>query len=302
MRVLVTGAAGFAGSHLVEELVRRWHDVTALDSLTYAGALENLRGLRCRWICHDFTRPLPPLEVDAVIHNGGETHVDRSLISPRAFVEANVIGTMNLLEFARRTKLSSFVYVSTDEVFGGAATECEVGERLQPSNPYAASKAAGEYIARSYQRSFGVPTIVTRSCNLFGPRQHPEKFVPKVIGQLLRGETVEIHTSLSGKVGARRWCPVETQARALACLAENGIPGQTYHVTEGEELTNLMMAQLLAKHAGRELNYVLKTSPRPSYDERYDLKLSRHAVAWRDTMSFDDRVRQTVAWYQERMA
>jgi dTDP-glucose 4,6-dehydratase len=304
-RFLVTGAAGFAGSHIVEELLQQSHEVVALDCLTYAGPLKNLvhlSGPGFKFVYHDFTQSLPDLgQVDYVIHNGAASHVLRSLQDPGLFVRSNVMGTLNVLEWARRAQPKKFVYVSTDEVFGPAGKEpYHEGDRLRPTNPYSASKAGGEFLTRSYFRSFGVPALITRTINMFGERQHPEKFIPLLIGQLLRGETVDVHAE-GDKVGSRNWAYVGEQARALIYLAEEGEPGKAYHVAEGVRKNNLEMAQLVAGILGVELKYRLIEYAWPGHDFSYSLSVkgTPQHVHWKMSESFEELLRKTVLWYQD---
>jgi dTDP-glucose 4,6-dehydratase len=303
-RFLVTGGCGFAGSHLVEELRDSGHTVTVLDSLTYAGQLRNIKdfSLGCQVIHHDFSRLLPNLEpVDYIIHNGAESHVLNSLERPDRFVSSNVIGTMNLLEWSECMGCKKFVYVSTDEVFGPAGDEpYHEGDRLKPTNPYSATKAGGEFLTRAYFRSFGVPALITRSCNLFGERQHPEKFVPKVIGQVLRGETVDVHAH-DGQVGSRQWVYAGEQAKALVWLAEHGEPGKAYHVSEGVNKTNLEIAQMAASVLGKDLTYRLVEYAWSGHDLDYSIscKGTPERVNWQMDSRFEDLFIKTVLWYRD---
>jgi dTDP-glucose 4,6-dehydratase len=301
VRVLVTGAAGFVGAHLVEELASRHHDVVALDCLTYAGDLASLKGIKCEWICYDFSEPLPDLKVDAIVHCGAESHVDHAFADPSCFVRSNLIGALNVLELARRNPVTRFIYVSTDEVFGPDRGEpFEEDDRLEPTNPYSATKAGAEHLAWGHHRAFGVPVIVTRMPNVFGPRQHREKFIPRVVGQILRNEVVEIHEGPGG-VGSRRWCYVGEVARALAFLVDNGTTGQTYHLAEGTRRTNLEVASAIAEGIGYPWQHRVVASPRKSYDESYWLRESRYASCWKGSETFESRLKQTVGWYLDHM-
>lgn len=305
-RFLVTGAAGFVGSHIVEELLHRNHDVVALDCLTYAGALGNLAhliGKRLTIVHHDFTNPLPNIgNFDYIIHNGAQSHVKRSLDNPEVFVKSNTIGTLNLLEYARRGNLKKFVYVSTDEVFGPAKpTPYKESDALNPTNPYSAAKAGGEFLAHSYYRSFGVPVVTTRTSNIFGERQHNEKFVPLVVGKVLRGEVVDVHANPRGRlddyeVGSRNWLYAGEQARALATLAEHGIPGQVCHVSAGVRKSNLEIAELIAKILDVPLKYRIVNGNR-GHDFHYALKESPQSIYWKSTKPFEELMKQTVNWY-----
>lgn len=298
MKVLVTGGAGFIGSEVRLELWSRKHEAIVLDSLTYAGRNKQLPPPSF-FVQDDLRGDYRDVTADAVIHCAAETHVDRSFRDPAVFVQSNVEGTLNLLEWAREAKLKRFVHVSTDEVFGESSHPCATGDRLNPSNPYAATKAGAEYLVHSYHRSFGVPTVITRLCNVFGPRQHPEKFIPRLIGQLLRGEEVVIHTGPDGEPGHRRWVPVGVVSSALVDLAEGQVaaPGETVHVTEGAGYDNLQIATMIANFAGRPLLYRLEKAPRASYDADYRLAPSTDRWPWQLTSSFEKTLQQTVMWY-----
>ncbi len=308
MRFLVTGGCGFSGSHLVEELLRRGHQVTVLDNLTYAGQLRNLAHLSgFELVHHDFSKSLRGVmaraSYDYVIHNGAESHVLRSLEHPERFVSSNVIGTMNLLRWSQYFKPTKFVYVSTDEVFGPSGDEpYHEGDRLAPTNPYSATKAGGEFLTRAWFRSFGVPALITRTCNMFGERQHPEKFVPKVIGQVLRGETVDIHAH-EGRIGTRKWVYAGEQAKALVWLAEHGAPGKAYHVSEGIELSNLKVAQLIAGILGKDLTYRLAEYGWSGHDLDYNLscKGTPERKNWDLTNKFEELFVKTVLWYRDHL-
>jgi dTDP-glucose 4,6-dehydratase len=302
VRFLVTGGCGFSGSHLVEHLLAEGHEVVVLDNLTYAGQLRNLAHLQGFKLEHcDFSRSMPghSSEINFVIHNGAESHVLRSLEDPNKFVGSNVLGTLNLLEWVRHYTCDKFVYVSTDEVFGPAGDEpYHEGDRLKPTNPYSATKAGGEFLTRAYFRSFGVPALTTRTVNMFGERQHPEKFVPKVIGQVLRGETVDIHAH-HGLVGSRQWVYAGEQAKALAWLAQNGTPGKAYHVSEGVTKTNLQIAMMIAGVLGKELTYRLVEYAWSGHDLDYKISCqgTPERVNWDLTNKFEELFVKTVRWY-----
>lgn len=311
-RYLVTGGAGFSGSHIVAEALKNGHKVTSLDCLTYAASLDNLanlHGSNLNVVHHDFSKPVPNIgNFDFIIHCGACSHVTRSLQRPADFVQANVIGTMNMLEFARRGNIRKFVYISTDEVFGPAEDKpFNEGSRLNPTNPYSATKAAGEFLSHSYYRSFKVPVVITRTINLFGEHQHSEKFIPLVIGRILRGETVSVHARprhlvLRGhphnlEPGSRNWLYVGEQARAVVALAERGFAGQICHVSSGVRKTNLEIAQLIAKILGKKLDYKLVESDRPNHDLHYSLRESPQSIYWKLNENFEDQMTRTVQWY-----
>lgn len=312
-RVLLTGAAGFAGSHIAEHIVATtdWK-IVALDRLSYAGRLDRLKDIsrdRIEFVFHDFRSPFnaPILrqlgKLDYIIHNGAETHVDRSLTEPEVFVCSNVVGTFHVLEMARALGCEQFLYTSTDEVFGPAPEgvcyrECH---SPRPTNPYSASKAAGEMFCHAYYKTYSVPTLVTRTMNLFGEKQHPEKFVPLVISKLLKGQRVPIHCSKDGVVGSRNWIHARDHADAVLYLLRNGTVGETYHVA-GLEYTNEQIASLIADLACLPLNMerVDAETHRPGHDLRYALDDSKiRALGWEEPQFLADALAGTVKWYLE---
>jgi len=305
-KFLVTGAAGFAGSHIAEELLQYEDaEVISLDRLTYAGRLDRLAHLprnRIRAIYHDFRAPLSDAllkhigPVDYIIHNGAESHVARSFKTPRLFVDSNIIGTLNMLEAARKLQPKKFIYVSTDEVFGPAQEEpYKETDPLRPTNPYAATKAGGELLAYSYFRSFGLPVIITRTMNMFGERQHPEKFVPMTIGKILRGEQIDIHVSAAGKCSSRQWLHARVQGQMLCFLLREGMPGQKYQMA-GTPASVLEMAQLIAKFLDMPLRWRDVLPDRPVHDLSYAVDDSSLRKIWTPTLNFEDSLRQTVLW------
>lgn len=305
-RVLVTGAAGFAGSHIVEHLVAQPDtEVVALDALTYAGRMDNLPS--CRFICWDFRLPVSDAMLKSlgpithIIHNGAESHVARSFQNPKLFVNSNIFGTLNILEVARRVpNLQKFIYVSTDEVFGPARNRAFVEtDSLAPTNPYAATKAAGEELIYAYFRSYGLPAIITRTMNMYGERQHVEKFVPKTIRNILAGKHVDIHTSPSGEVGTRHWLHASEQAQALALLLDSGISGESYNVSNGVVKSNLEIATRIAEILGKELTYRFISPIEPVHDLHYWLDDSKMKKLWNKIFNFDELFCQTVQWYGE---
>jgi dTDP-glucose 4,6-dehydratase len=311
IKILLTGAAGFAGSHLAEELLFQ-HDaveIISLDRLTYAGRLDRLAHLdqsRIRTIYHDLSAELPQWmldeigSVDYIIHNAACTHVLRSFTESEIFLRSNVIGTFNMLEAARKLRPKKFVYVSTDEVFGPAIdrpfTEDDV---LAPTNPYAATKAAGEMLVRSHHITFGVPAIITRTMNMYGERQNPEKFFPMAMQKVLRGEQLNVHTNERGEIGRRQWLHARVQANAISFLLRAGNPGERYHVA-GTELSNLEIAQKIANILDLPLNYRLGPPDTPTHDFSYWIDGSKlRKMGWYPPVDFEESLKQVVLWTRE---
>jgi dTDP-glucose 4,6-dehydratase len=312
-KVLVTGGAGFTGSHIIERILREtdWK-IISLDRLTYAGNLDRLAHLpkeRIKVMHHDFREPfgtqlLRELDgVQYIIHNGAETHVRRSFANPEIFIESNIVGTFNVLEAARVLSTERFLYTSTDEVFGPATkTQCFFeNDSLIPSNPYSASKAGGEMLVRAYFRAFQLQTIITRTMNMFGERQHPEKFIPMTIRKILNGEKVTIHVSKDKEIGSRQWLHAGVQASAIIFLLEKGAPGQVYHVA-GEEHCNLSIARMIADILEMDLGWSLVNvyDEFPAHDLHYAIDATKiMKLGWLGRGTFEASLAKTVRWTKE---
>lgn len=299
MRVLVTGGAGFIGSHLVDHLVAEGHDVAVLDCLTYAGRRANVKVELFETDINDGPRvrdALAAWKPTHIAHLAAETHVCASIEYPRLFIDTNVTGTLSLLEAVRQFPVENFLHVSTDEVYGDLPLDAPVSDAftedspLRPSNPYSASKAAGELLARSYRRTYGLPMVIARPCNNYGPRQLDEKFIPRSIARVQRGLPVELHGD--GRQ-CREWLHVEDCARALALLLE--APSGTYNVGSGVERSNRYVAWLIA---GSDVKHV---ADRPGNDRRYLLDSTKvRAMGWEPRRQFETEVRAMAA--AERVA
>lgn len=312
--VLITGGAGFSGAHLCEHILHNTNwNVIVLDRLSYAGSLERLRDTRndfaerIRVVYHDFRAEYPPnvlqslREVRYVVHAGAETHVENSIRDPLPFLQSNVVGTMHTLEAARRLGIAHFIYVSTDEVHGPAPLGVDFAEDapLRPSNPYSAAKAGGEALAYAWWNCYRLPVTITRTMNMFGERQHPEKFVPMCIRKIMNDERVTIHGDAAGRIATRKWLHARNQASALLFLLNNTQGhGETYHVA-GEERDALQIAQVIADELRTELSYELVDyhRTRPGHDMRYSLDDAKlRALGWFPPVPFEESLRRTVQW------
>ena len=323
---LVTGGAGFIGSALVRQLIEETeHRVANVDCLTYAGNLESLGDAR-EHPRHAFHRTdicdAPALravfeqhEPDAVVHLAAESHVDRSIDGPAAFVTTNVVGTFTVLQEALRywralspARRQSFrlVHVSTDEVFGSLGDSGRFTESTPyaPSSPYSASKAGSDHLARAWHRTYGLPVIVTNCSNNYGPRQFPEKLIPLTIFKALAGESLPVY---GHGENVRDWLFVDDHARALRSVVADGRPGDTYNVGGDSERRNIdvvrsvcaVLDEIRPDPAGPRERLITFTTDRPGHDFRYAIDASkvRRELGWSPRESFDSGIRKTVAWY-----
>jgi dTDP-glucose 4,6-dehydratase len=304
MRALLTGIAGFSGSHIAEQILKTtdW-DIVGLDCLTYAADVDNIPcSKRVSFICQDFSEPMNKwLEIigpiDYIAHVGAETHVKNSLENTEPFIKSNIVGTYQMLELAKILKPKKFIYVSTDEVFGTSLVGHKEEDTLNPSNPYSASKAAGEMLVKAYHSSFGVPAIITRTTNIYGSRQHEEKFIPMTIGKIRRGETIEIHSDKKGIVGSRQWIHASDQALALIFLLQNGEIGETYHIA-GQRRSNLdvlIALEDLITTRKSNIRNVDAFKQYPGHDLHYALDDSKiREMGWAPKLSFEEGLALTV--------
>ena len=311
-RVLVTGGAGFIGSNFAHHLLRRFPDahVVVLDALTYAGRRENLDGLPTRSLTFMHGDIRDPAAValamdgcDYVVNFAAESHVDRSIEAPGDFIQTDVHGVFVLCEEARRRGVGRFLQVSTDEVYGevlaGAAAE---DWPLMPRSPYAASKAGGDRLAFAYWATYGLPVVVTRCSNNYGPRQYPEKLVPLFVTNAIDDEPLPVYGT---GLNRRDWIHVEDHCAALVTLlAEPGVEGGTFNIGAGNELDVLTITATILRLLGKPGSLVRHVEDRPGHDRRYALdcaKLTR-LTGWRPAVAFEDGIRGTVDWFRGNQA
>ncbi len=308
--VLVTGGAGFIGSHLVDALLAGpTARVTVLDKLTYAGSPENLAhhdgDERLRFVHGDVADPALVLdlvaEADRVIHAAAETHVDRSIEGPAAFVMTNVVGTQVILE-ACRIHGVPLLLVSTDEVYGqnepsGTFRE---GDALRPRSPYAASKAGAELLARAYGITYGLRVSIVRGTNAFGPRQHPEKAIPVFTTAALAGRELPVYAE---GAQSREWLYVTDWAAACLTVLAHAEPGDIVNIGGGHELTNLELARAVCRAAGADPGLITFVEDRPGHDRRYGVDDARlRELGWAPEVGFDEGLARTVSWYRDHAA
>jgi dTDP-glucose 4,6-dehydratase len=317
MKILITGGAGFIASHLIDHVLKTtdW-DIVILDKFTYASnGLTRLKEIgaydnpRVTIHIQDCATPVSSClqkeigHVDYFIHTAAGTHVDNSISCPRDFVTANVMGTFEMLEYARHIEgLKMFVYFSTDEVFGPAAVgqKFEEWDRFNSCNPYSATKAGGEELALSYANTYGVPVVITHCMNVIGERQHPEKFVPRVVRAILNGDELLIHTDpKTGKPGSRHYLHCRDVSDGVMFLLEHAEFRQKYNIAAQVEVSNLEVAQAVAKILGKPLKYreVNPTDVRPGFDVRYGLSGKKmEAMGWVPKHSFHENITRLVEW------
>lgn len=305
MRILVTGGAGFIGSNFVHHVIgNTGHDVVTLDALTYAGDVTNLDGVMDH-PRHDFIEGdirdgdmvADILDNCTVIVNfAAETHVDRSITDANPFVSTNVQGTRTLLDNALEMGVEQFVQVSTDEVYGEIASgEFTESDRLNPRNPYAATKAGADFLALSYHTTHELPVVITRSSNNFGPRQHEEKFIPKLITSATAGEKTPIY---GDGLNVREWTYVADNCRAILTVLNDGEAGEIYNTGSGVRRTNIDVARSVLDILDADDEFIEFVDDRPGHDQRYALDSSKiRSLGWEPEWSFEAGLGATVDWF-----
>ncbi|MGQ0574683.1 MAG: dTDP-glucose 4,6-dehydratase [Pseudonocardia sp.] len=311
MRVLVTGGAGFIGSHFVRALVAGRYpgladaEVVVLDLLTYAGTLTNLAEVAggIQFVHGDIRDPASVTAaitgVDVVVHFAAESHVDRSITGAAEFVSTNVVGTQVLLAAALHERVSRFVHVSTDEVYGsierGSWPETHP---LEPNSPYSASKAASDLLARAYHRTHGLPVCITRCSNNYGPHQFPEKLIPLFVTNLLDGIEVPLY---GDGANIRDWLHVDDHCAAIALVADKGRDGEIYNIGGGTELTNRDLTGLLLHAVGADESMIRPVPDRPGHDHRYSVDHTKitNELGYTPAVPFTQGLADTVAWYRD---
>jgi dTDP-glucose 4,6-dehydratase len=305
MRLLVCGGAGFIGSNFVRlRLADNQDEITVLDKLTYAGRRENLEGLDVRLIVGGIEDPDKVAEAiedaDAIVNFAAETHVDRSITEPDAFVTTHAQGTYTLLEAARERGLR-YVQVSTDEVYGsieeGSFTE---QSPLQPSSPYSATKAGADLLVASYRHTYGLETLICRGSNNYGPYQYPEKLIPLMVLNALHGDPLPVY---GDGMQVRNWIFVEDFARGIGHVLEHGVPGETYNVGGPDEAANIEVVRRIIALTGASEDLIDYVTDRPGHDRRYSLGSEKTlALGWEAQVSFEDGIARVVDWYRENEA
>ena len=330
--VLITGGAGFIAHHLIYFLLKNtdWN-LVSLDRLDYSGNLNRLDSIlsklkpeqksRVKIVYHDLKSEINPWirkeigDINIILHLAAGSHVDRSIDYPMEFVLDNVVGTANILEYARTinesTKFERFIYFSTDEVFGPApkGIDYKENDRYNSTNPYSATKAGGEELAVAYENTYKLPVYITHTMNVFGERQHPEKFIPMCIKKIRDGELVTIHSDKTKKIpGSRHYIHAEDVSEAIHFLLTNpinieldygGAKCPKFNIVGSEELNNLQLAQIIADSQGKDLKYEMVDfhSSRPGHDLRYSLSGEKmKKLGWEPSIKLTERIKQVVEW------
>jgi len=313
--ILITGGAGFIASHVVILMVKRYpqFNIVNFDRLDYCSCLENLDELKdytnykfvkgniCSSDLVNFV--LSAEKIDTIMHFAAQTHVDNSFGNSFQFTQNNIMGTHVLLESAKIAGIKRFIHVSTDEVYGEQTADQDAMQEeqvLEPTNPYAATKAGAEFLAKSYQRSFGMPIIITRGNNVYGPHQYPEKLIPKFINQLMRGRKVTMHGDGTNK---RNFLFVEDVARAFEVILFKGSVGMIYNIGGSNEITNIDVAKALIRacgYKGAETEMMVFGSDRVFNDLRYHINSDRLIqLGWKELESWESGLQKTFNWYQK---
>lgn len=309
-RILVTGGAGFIGSNFVRLMLSTYPEaeVVNLDALTYAGSLESLRDVednpRYRFVKGDVCDPeavaAAMAGADAVVHFAAESHVDRSIEGPAEFIRTNVMGTQTMLDAAVKFRPSIYVQISTDEVYGslgptGLFTETTP---LSPNSPYSASKAGADLLALAYMHTFGLPVVVTRCSNNYGPYQFPEKLIPLFINNLLADKPVPLY---GDGLNVRDWLHVEDHCRAVDLVMRKGRPGEVYNIGGNNEKANIEITRLILKDLGKPESLISYVKDRLGHDRRYAIDSTKlqAELGWAPVHSFEQGIVDTINWYKE---
>ena len=308
--VLITGGAGFIGSNFVRYLLRERGDarIVNFDKLTYAGNLENLSDIQHEGrytfvrgdICDraSLDAAFRDFAIDTVVHFAAESHVDRSILGASVFIQTNVAGTQVLLDAAKECGIERFLHVSTDEVYGSLGAEGRFSETtpLHPNSPYAASKAGSDLLAMAYHHTFGVPVVLTRCSNNYGPYQFPEKLIPLMMINALHGKPLPVY---GDGMQVRDWLHVDDHCAAIACVLNNGRVGEVYNIGGNNEWKNIDIVRLLLRTMGKPESLITYVKDRPGHDRRYaiDAGKIKAELGWEPAITFEQGLPGTIDWY-----
>lgn len=305
MKILITGGAGFIGSNFVHYINENYdYEIVVLDKLTYAGNKDNLKEIidNIQFIKGDIGNENDVSnamkDCDLVVNFAAETHVDRSIEDPSIFVKTDVIGTYNLLEHARKYDVEKYLQISTDEVYGsienGSFSE---KSNIDPSSPYSASKAGGDVLVSAYHKTYGLPILITRSSNNFGPYQYPEKIIPLFILKAMKNEQLPVY---GDGQNIRDWIYVMDNCKGIDTVLNKGKLGEFYNVGGGNEKTNLEITHMILDILGKSEDLITFVEDRLGHDRRYSLDSSKtKKLGWEPEWSFEDALRETIGWYKK---
>ena len=309
--LLVTGGLGFIGSEFVRQESERgkFQNIYVLDSHTYAANIDSLesisKNLNVEIIRGDINEVQIVDElvnkVDYIVNFAAESHVDNSIIEIKPFLSANILGVANLLQAAKKHNIQRFVQISTDEVYGSINSGSFVEtDRLNPRNPYSASKASAEFLCNSFQNTYGLDVVITRTCNNYGPYQQFEKFIPTALKALIEGRKIPVYGDGSQ---VREWIHVSDNCRAITKVLEEGQSGSIYNIGTSRHIKNLDLARLLIMELGLNENSLEFVPDRPGHDQRYSISSAKimGELNWSPQIEFEDGLRETIKWFQGRL-
>lgn len=308
-KILVTGGCGFIGSNFIRYVLKNSdYEVVNLDKLTYAGNLKNLvdvqdnpkykfyRGDICNYEL--VTYIVEKEKIDSIINFAAESHVDRSILSSQEFIRTNVTGTNVLLEVTRQFELERFVQISTDEVYGSLGPEGKFTETtpLSPNSPYSASKASADLLVKAYNHTYGLPTLITRCSNNYGPYQFPEKLIPLMIINAINNKPLPVY---GDGMNVRDWIYVEDHCDAILKVFEKGKIGDVYNIGAENEKPNIEIVKLILKELGKDESLITYVKDRPGHDRRYaiDATKIKTELGWKPAHTFENAIKETISWY-----
>jgi dTDP-glucose 4,6-dehydratase len=310
MAILITGGAGFIGSHFTRLKVKQQKKVVVLDKLTYAGNLENLDEITrdpskssyfkfCKGdICDKqlVGKIVKEEAVNVIVNFAADSHVDRSIMNADSFIDTDIKGTYTLLEVAKENDIEKFIQISTDEVYGSIDSgSFKESDALHPRNPYSASKAGADLLANAYWVTYKVPIIVTRSCNNYGPNQYPEKLIPLFVTNAIENKPIPVYGD--GKQ-VRDWLHVEDNCTAIDFLLENGKQGEIYNISAGNECENIEITNIIIDELKKPRSLITNVEDRVGHDRRYSIDCSKiRSLGWKPQIKHEDGIRSTIRWY-----
>ena len=309
MKLLITGGLGFIGSNFVRYILKKYPDyeIINLDKITYAGNPENLKDVEndprykfvkgdiCdRELVNDLVSRKKP---DAILNYAAESHVDRSILDPDAFIKTDIFGTHTLLEAVRNHKIEKYIQISTDEVYGSIEKGLFIEESpLKPNSPYASSKAGADLLVRAYFKTYGLPVLITRSSNNYGPYQYPEKLIPLFITNLIEGKKVPLY---GDGLNVRDWLYVLDNCSGIDTVLHNGKVGEIYNIGADNEKTNKEITEIILKQLGKDESSIEHVKDRPGHDRRYALDYTKlKNLGWKPEYDFEPAIKETIEWYK----